>query len=275
MKFDFYETPTLSGAKLPFVFQYNPAGKSAEKNHSLAHWHSHMELLLFTGGKGAVLCDTHTTPVNPGDIFIINENSLHCVVSTEELCYYSLTVDNKFCIENDIHLETLLFQNHVQDGKASALFTQVAESFADRNLTFYHAAIRSAVLNLLVYLARFHSKNAQGVRKRFASKTVENIKATLNYIHAHFTQKLSISEVAGIVNLSQYHFSREFKKATGVSFVKYVNSLRCENARKLMQSGKYTVAEACMQSGFENLSYFSKTFKLHCGHSPNKYIPKA
>ncbi len=274
MNFGFYEPHTMLNEKLPFIFHSDTICEKAIETHSLAHWHRNIELLFFISGEGRILCDTQSTPVAPGDIFVVNANSLHYVATDSELRYDCLIVDNSFCTENDIDIERLLLKNHIRDPHASDLYKQMVKAFADRN-PYYNTCVRSAVLSLLVYLLCNYTQSEDNMRRRAGSKAVENIKTALGYIHAHFMQKLSISEVASAVRLSQYHFSREFKKVTGVSFVGYVNYLRCENARKLLQSGKCSVAEAAAQSGFENLSYFSKTFKMHHGHAPNNCIPKA
>ena len=273
MKVGFYEPHIMPDEKLPFIFHRDLIRKKITETHSLAHWHRNVEILFFISGKGEMLCDTQITPVEPGDIFIVNASSMHYVASDDEVRYYCLIVDNSFCAENDLNAESLLFHNHVQDAQASALYEQVIKSYATRH-PYYNASVRSAVLALLVYLVCNHTQSADIVRKRAGSKSVDNIKAALGYIHAHFMQKLSVQEVADTINLSQYHFSREFKKVTGVYFVNYINYLRCENAKRLLQSGKYTVAEACTASGFDNASYFSKTFKSFFRKSPAAYLIK-
>ncbi|MBQ4159637.1 MAG: helix-turn-helix transcriptional regulator, partial [Clostridia bacterium] len=214
------------------------------------------------------------TPVQAGDLFVINANSLHSVVTDSEARYYCLIVDGNFCRENHIDTDTLMFQNHIRDEDAAAHFVRIAESYAHRH-EFYYASIRSAVLALMVHLACKYVDKDATARKRGSGKAVENIKIAMGYIQAHFTAKLTMESVADEVGLSVYHFAREFKKVTGVTFVSYINHLRCESAKKMLQSGKYTVAEACMENGFENLSYFSKTFKKFFGKSPASYLHKA
>ena len=272
MKFGFYEPHTMLIDKLPFIFHRDTVRKQAIETHSPAHWHRNIEILFFLSGEGQVLCDTQVTQVSPGDIFVVNANSMHCITTDSEVRYYCLIIDGSFCTENEIDAENILLQNHICDAHAESLYAQIAKAYADRN-AYYNACVRSSVLSLLVYLACNYTLTADNTKRRAGSKAVNNIKTALGYIHERYTQKLSITQVSESVGLSQFHFSREFKKVTGVSFVGYVNYLRCENARKLLQSGKCTVAEAAVQSGFENFSYFSKTFKTFYGHLPNTYIP--
>ena len=274
MQTGFYEPHVMPNENIPFIFHRDLIRKQADENVSLANWHRNIEILYFISGSGEVLCDTQATPVQAGDLFVINANSLHSVVTDSEARYYCLIVDGNFCRENHIDTDTLMFQNHIRDEDAAAHFVRIAESYAHRH-EFYYASIRSAVLALMVHLACKYVDKDATARKRGSGKAVENIKIAMGYIQAHFTAKLTMESVADEVGLSVYHFAREFKKVTGVTFVSYINHLRCESAKKMLQSGKYTVAEACMENGFENLSYFSKTFKKFFGKSPASYLHKA
>jgi AraC-like DNA-binding protein len=51
--------------------------------------------------------------------------------------------------------------------------------------------------------------------------------------------------------------------------VRYINILRCEHARKMLQNGNYRVEEVAYLCGFDNMSYFSKTYKKYMGCLPS------
>jgi AraC-like DNA-binding protein len=57
----------------------------------------------------------------------------------------------------------------------------------------------------------------------------------------------------------------------GTGFIQFLNDYRLEIAAKLLLSGDGTVLDAAMQSGFENLSYFTRSFKKKYGVTPGKY----
>jgi len=60
-----------------------------------------------------------------------------------------------------------------------------------------------------------------------------------------------------------------FKQCTNVSIFEFLNSHRCSEAKKLLRQ-EHTVSEAAFACGFENLSYFSRTYKKYIGVLPNK-----
>ena len=78
-----------------------------------------------------------------------------------------------------------------------------------------------------------------------------------------------LEDLANEAGFSKYHFARLFKEMTGQTVLNYVNFLRCNHARSLLASGKYNVGESAIQSGFSNLSYFSRTYRRMMGELPS------
>jgi len=72
-----------------------------------------------------------------------------------------------------------------------------------------------------------------------------------------------------MVNLTPYHFCNVFKAATGRTFVDYVNRYRMDIAERLLKEGA-TVTEAAAKVGYDNLNYFTKTFKRIKGVTPSE-----
>lgn len=66
----------------------------------------------------------------------------------------------------------------------------------------------------------------------------------------------------------------EFKKATDLTPVEFINRTRCEFAKNLLESKKYSVAEIGEMSGFSTSAHFSKTFKGFFGVYPSDYMKK-
>lgn len=93
----------------------------------------------------------------------------------------------------------------------------------------------------------------------------------INYFDAHFTEEISISDVADACDLSKGHFARLFKKASGKSPIEYLMSVRIRNANRLLENTTLTVREISELSGYQNEFYFSRAFKKISGMSPSQY----
>jgi AraC family transcriptional regulator len=97
------------------------------------------------------------------------------------------------------------------------------------------------------------------------------IAETLNYIAVNLHKELSVLHLADRVNQNVDYFSRQFKLYTDSRPVNYINEKRIERAQYLMATSQMSYSEISEQTGFEDLSYFSKTFKKFTGMSPRDY----
>ena len=94
---------------------------------------------------------------------------------------------------------------------------------------------------------------------------------TISYILLHLQEALSVAQLARLVNQHVDHFSRQFKLHTGRSPICFIREKRIERAQYLMATTQMTYSEISRQTGFDTLSYFSKTFKKITGSAPGAY----
>lgn len=260
-----YELHNLESKKLPFIFHYN----IISQNQMSANWHENLEIIYVTKGSGYVICNSAFTEVSEGDVFIINSGMLHRMTKNHSFEYYCLIVDSDFLTTNDIPVDNLRFQPLIRSEAVSTLFRNVVTEFSSEK-SYRISGIRAQVLQLMVYLARNHSQTIPSGEKSKSSD--EHIKRAIDYIKTNYPSRLTLKSIAEEVNLSKYYFAREFKKATGMTVITYINATRCHYADKMLQSHQYSVNEIASRCGFENNSYFSKTFKNIMGCLPSEVI---
>ncbi len=129
--------------------------------------------------------------------------------------------------------------------------------------------IRLTVLELMRELCCHHSEPLR--EDRHASRILTCIKQAIDYIRASYEKDFSLEDVAEFVGINKYYLSREFHKYTGYSFVAYVNRTRCLMAKKLLPDERLSISEVGRRCGFENRSYFAKSFKSYVGMLPGEY----
>lgn len=100
---------------------------------------------------------------------------------------------------------------------------------------------------------------ARGGLSRQALSTV------IEYMEANAHRRVRLVELASLVHLSAYHFSRLFKQSTGLSPYQYLLRTRVKLARKLMNNGDVTLKEISERVGFYDASHFSRAFKRVTG----------
>ena len=96
-------------------------------------------------------------------------------------------------------------------------------------------------------------------------------KEMVSYIQQNFTGKISLKEFGEQFHLSEKYISRYFKEHFHITLSQYITYLRLENAKQLLQDTDLSVTETAMQSGYQNVSYFIRSFKKTYGISPLKY----
>ena len=109
------------------------------------------------------------------------------------------------------------------------------------------------------------------VRHSMTRVTASRISAAVEYVNDHYTEEISVTELADICYLSEAHLFRLFKSELGMSPIDYKNSLRIKKAESLLCDPECSIAEIGEMLGFENACYFSRIFKAKTGLSPMSF----
>lgn len=261
-----YEPHIIEDPSLPFIFHFDHA-KGDSVMTCLPNWHANTEILCCTNGCGYVVCDAEKYPFSAGDIIVINAYRLHIVVGDPAADYYCLIADRDFCTANGIPTESVRFCEHIQSPALYRDYERVVGAF---QITDHSRvpAIRHAILGLMLSLYRDFvlTQNAEDPKKNY---TAERIKEAISYIRQHYAEKLTLAQLADHVGVSKYHLSHDFKKFSGQTIFEHLNTIRCKEAKRLIENGS-SVSAAAISCGFENMSYFSRTYKKYIGCLPSK-----
>lgn len=109
------------------------------------------------------------------------------------------------------------------------------------------------------------------IKKAQKPEADERVAKIINYIENNYTENFDAETLSDICYLSRVQMFRLFKKETGDTPIDYRNKLRIKKAQQLIQSGGCTIKEISDMLGFENIYYFSRTFKKYVGMPPSKY----
>jgi len=91
------------------------------------------------------------------------------------------------------------------------------------------------------------------------------------YLTENYRSRISLKQVAERFFITPCHLSRSFKKATGFSFIEYVNSIRVKEAQKLLKKTNSSVMRIAELTGFDSQTHFGRVFKNLTGMSPLQY----
>lgn len=263
-----YETHIIKDPLLPFIFR--PRDQHAHRACP-TNWHENIEILSCISGTGYVKCGMEEFFFSAGDIFVVNADIPHSIGSKEHIAYRCLIIDNSFCAANGIPISQLHFQNTIRDAELARLFEAVAVAYDLRSDDPVRSVseIRYAVLGLLRKLWADHAVPRQ---QSMPTESDVLIKKALTCIRENLSGHITLDLIADCVGVSKYHLSRQFKSFTGSTVIHTVNLIRCTEAKRLIEGGM-RVSDAAVACGFENLSYFTRTFKKLIGAVPSSLLP--
>ncbi|RYY12878.1 MAG: AraC family transcriptional regulator [Chitinophagaceae bacterium] len=92
-----------------------------------------------------------------------------------------------------------------------------------------------------------------------------------HYLMKNFRQKVSLAEIAELINMTETSFSRYFKSRVNKSFSDFLKELRIDYARKLLNENKVSINQVSYESGYTTLSNFNKQFREVTGKTPLQY----
>ncbi|THF74932.1 response regulator transcription factor [Cohnella fermenti] len=104
-----------------------------------------------------------------------------------------------------------------------------------------------------------------------ASSRRSEVAEACRFVSLNLGRRIGLDEVAEQLHLNASYFSRLFKKEVGITFIEYVTRMKMERAKELLDQTSRTVGEICEMLGYDNQSYFIKTFKGHAGVTPAEY----
>ena len=123
---------------------------------------------------------------------------------------------------------------------------------------------------------------AQAPRRKLVSNMYESenlihesksrrISKVCRHIEENISHKITLSDAAKMVNMSDSAFSHFFKKQTGISFITYINNLRVAKACDLLANTNLSASEVCYDCGFNNKSNFIRLFSKRKNMTPIEY----
>lgn len=109
------------------------------------------------------------------------------------------------------------------------------------------------------------------IRIRKTAKVPYVIHSAIAYIEKHYTESISLEEVANHVGLTPQYFSTYFKEEMDCNLIDYITKLRIEKAKEIIRNSQMSVQEICFIVGYHDPNYFSRIFKKYVGITPTKY----
>lgn len=246
------------------------------------HYHPEIELIFVHKGSGKRQIGSNISYFTDGDLILIGSNLPHCGMTNEN-------TKNEYEVVIQFSKEFLGqdFWKAVEMNRISALLEKAksgivfGEDFKKALKPKIDALTESHSLTKLLLLIEvlcqmsltqdYKILNASKYYLQTQKEDNDRINVIFNYVKDHFKEQITLETVAELSNMTVPSFCRYFKKITNKTFTQFVNEYRITHSLKLLAEQPMSITEVCFDSGFNNFSYFNKTFKEHTQKSPSQY----
>jgi AraC-like DNA-binding protein/mannose-6-phosphate isomerase-like protein (cupin superfamily) len=249
------------------------------------HDHDFVEITYVCEGSGTHYIENQTINVTKGDLFYIPLGVSHIFRPSNASSKDSLIVYN--CIFRESLFEFLQNGAYPQIGalKLTRLrpgikrwmhFKEHTHEFRDlfAALLWEHdlkpVGHEAMLFSLFIQLFLLLERREEGSKAR-SDSGAQRLDVALEYMRDHLHESLTLSIVSKLMNIGERQLQRLIKKATGQSFIQWLQGERINKSCELLQQTNGKIPEIAQQVGFQDLKHFHRLFKSKTGVTPNTF----
>lgn len=249
------------------------------------HGHEFFELVYVMKGTSVHHLGARTHNLSEGDYFIMDLGSFHCYQENRDFTIVNCLFAPEYVDRALLNCPSLsaLLSNEIRQfgarpgmlnaadriyrddtGRIRSLIESMEREYADRE-TGYLEMMRCRLIEILVHTARAASE------EEGTSKTHPAVAAMSEYLHANYTQPLSLPGMSAELGYTPQYLSCLFHRETGVSLSGFLQRIRVEKSCTLLAQSRMSVSAVAQEVGYSDLKHFNSVFRSHMGMSPREF----
>lgn len=246
------------------------------------HWHTHAEIIRIVSGTFHLTLDNEIRVVKPGDCVFIPGGTLHggmpfdCIYECIVFDLKMLAKDNHTCNKTvtDIITQKISIYPFLSDYSEEILpiVCSLCHTLAEKK-EGYEFATQGNLFLLLSVILRDHIYEEKTCDHATASR-IAPIKNVLSYIADNYANPINLETLSKIAGMNPKYFCRYFRNITERTPIDYLNYYRIECACEMLSTKDISIKEAAISCGFNDESYFIKTFHKYKGITPRQFTKK-
>lgn len=256
-------------------------------NPDPCHWHEELEAMIVMEGTLLLNCGSEQYVVHAGEGFFINTGVLHgCWAYQSSKCCVHTVVFHPRLVGGAP--DSIFFQKYLQplmenrinsclllspqiSWQAQAIgHIEAAWKAVDQEATGYEFAVWQNLAGMIQLLCNHCLADNKETNHKL-QRDHQRIKAMLQFIHEHYAEKITVAEIAQCASISESECLRCFRSTIQRTPNQYLRQYRIQQAANLLVSTEEKISVIAHACGFEDLSFFAKTFRELKGRSPSDY----
>ncbi len=252
------------------------------------HWHYHyeIEIMYFKKGKVSAIMGNRFTQFEGGELVLLGSKFPHVIFENDDHSSESSEPPEGIVIQFDYDFlgkgffdapEMFKVRELVLNAKSGIHFKKTSTLKIQKFLEgISNRSSPRQLMNLLEILIKLSEETEiqlLAIENQYNRSELDEYRMHLikQYIYENFRNKIKVSDLADLVNMTETSFCRYYKSKTLKSLTHTLNEIRVSYACEMLRNKDINVTEACYQSGFTSPAFFSRTFKKIVGMSPSAY----
>ncbi|NMM63039.1 AraC family transcriptional regulator [Clostridium sp. P21] len=257
------------------------------------HWHKELQFSYCLYDKVTFYVENQKITLEAGEGIMVNSNVIHqlkpCNNNGNNDCMVlSIDLDPTFIGGNKNSLIEKKYLNPILESNNLKFICLKPDVYWQKNILKYIKKV-SYLWNEKPYGYELEIRNHLGVlwlniirevKEEFkdsiliVSHDEERVKLALQYIHEHYSENISLDDIAMTANISKSECCRSFKRILRVTPFEYLMEYRALKASELLLKSKKSISIIAFDVGFNGISYFGKVFKKYMNCTPSEYRNK-
>ncbi len=235
------------------------------------HFHEYYVFGFVEDGIRCLVCNSKEYILRPGGVVLFNPGDTHACAQEDgrALDYRSLNI-------KEAAMERAVLEITGQAFAPRFVQTVLYRSEISHLLQELHGMLCAGETDFikeelyLLFIAQLLHGQAQELHMQKESAS-DPFGVAATYMETHYTSSICLEELSHLCDMSKYHFLRAFTRSKGITPYNYLETIRVNNAKKLLEQG-IPPAEAALMTGFGDQSHLTNRFKTRIGLTPGQYM---
>ncbi|WP_028402138.1 AraC family ligand binding domain-containing protein [Ectobacillus panaciterrae] len=237
-----------------------------------AHFHEYYVIGFIEEGQRYLVCKGEEYIINPGDLLLFNPYDTHSCeqIDGKTLDYRCINVKPEVMKKAVLEING---NENLPCFKQSVLYhSEIVSNLRELHLKISQGESEFKKEELFLYLLEeLIQTHSDLTILSPASETSHEIKTVCNYLEENYTKTITLNDLSNLTGWSKYHLLRSFTKQKGISPYSYLETIRVNHAKKLLEQGVKPI-EVTFLTGFSDQSHLTKFFKRLVGLTPKQYM---